>query len=109
MGLENPPLEAGTALAQDSPRWRGIPAVASKLRLAAWIAGISLVLHAGALAVDWTLLVSEQRSLRQDMDTRFRATFPDAVAVVDPLLQMRRKLSEARHAVGQPTSATSSR
>ena len=98
----NAPVEAGTALAQESPRWRGIPEAASKLRLAAWITGISLVLHAGALAVDWTLLVGEQRSLRQDMDAQFRATFPDAVAVVDPLLQMRRKLSEARHSAGQP-------
>ena len=38
------------------------------------------------------------------MDIRFRAAFPDAVAVVDPPLQMRRKLAEARHAAGQPDS-----
>jgi general secretion pathway protein L len=36
------------------------------------------------------------------MDARFRASFPDAVAVVDPVLQMRRKLAEARHAAGLP-------
>lgn len=92
----------GIGLAQETPRWRGLSAVASKLRLAAWIAGISLAVHAGALVVDWTLLAGEQRSLRREMDARFRATFPDAVAVVDPLLQMRRKLAEARHAMGQP-------
>ena len=36
------------------------------------------------------------------MHAQFRAAFPDAVAVVDPLLQMRRKLAEARHAAGVP-------
>ena len=30
-----------------------------------------------------------------------RAAFPDAVAVVDPALQMRRKLAEAHHSAGQ--------
>ena len=89
-------------LAQETTRWRGFPAVASKLRLAGWIAGIALAIHAIALVVDWTLLASEQRSLRLQMESRFRATFPDAVAVVDPLLQMRRKLAEARHVAGQP-------
>jgi len=57
-----------------------------------------------ALVIDWTSLAHEQRKLRQQMDTRFRAAFPDAVAVVDPPLQMRRKLAEARHAAGQPDS-----
>jgi general secretion pathway protein L len=38
------------------------------------------------------------------MESRFRAAFPDAVAVVDPALQMRRKLAEARHAAGQSDS-----
>jgi len=35
------------------------------------------------------------------MESRFRATFPDTVAVADPALQMRRKLAQARHAAGQ--------
>ena len=60
--------------------------------------------HALALVVDWTRLASEQRSLRPHMVSRFRAAFPDAVAVADPALQMRRKLAEARHAAGQPDS-----
>lgn len=92
----------GVGLSQETPRWRGMPATISKLRLAAWIAGIALAVHAIALVVDWTVLAGEQRSLRREMDSRFRATFPDAVAVVDPLLQMRRKLAEVRHAAGQP-------
>lgn len=92
----------GVGLAQETPRWRGTPATFARLRLAAWIAGVALAVHAIALVVDWTLLAGEQRSLRRQMDSRFRATFPDAVAVVDPLLQMRRKLAETRHTAGQP-------
>ena len=94
----------GISLAQESPRWRGLPVVASQLRVAAWIAGFALAVHAVALVVDWSLLAGEQRSLRRQMDSQFRAAFPDAVAVVDPLLQMRRKLAEARHAAGQSDS-----
>ena len=66
--------------------------------------GGALALHAAALVADWTLLASEQRALRQQMESRFRTVFPDAVAVVDPALQMRRKLAEARHAAGVPDS-----
>jgi general secretion pathway protein L len=34
------------------------------------------------------------------MEARFRGVFPDAVAVVDPALQMRRQLATARHRAG---------
>jgi general secretion pathway protein L len=36
------------------------------------------------------------------MQARFRGVFPDAVAVADPVLQMRRQLAMARHRVGLP-------
>jgi general secretion pathway protein L len=68
----------------------------------AWIVVGALALHGLALIGDWVRLASEQRSLRQQMESRFRAAFPEALAVADPALQMRRKLTEARHAVGQP-------
>ncbi|TSA18313.1 MAG: general secretion pathway protein GspL, partial [Betaproteobacteria bacterium] len=96
------PTDAGISLAQQSPRWRLPPGTLARLRPAAWIVGVSLALHALALVVDWTRLASEQRNLRAGMETRFRAAFPEALAVADPALQMRRKLAEARHAVGQP-------
>ena len=96
--------DAGVALAQRPVRpwrrWRLTPAVRVRLRPAAWIAGAALAMHALALLADWTLLAAEQRGIRQSMVVRFRGTFPDAVAVVDPVLQMRRKLVEARHAGG---------
>lgn len=96
------PLEAGVSLAQERQPWRLVPGALARLRAAAWIVGIAMTAHALALVADWTLLASEQRGLRRQMEVRFRAAFPDAVAVVDPALQMRRKLAEARHAAGQP-------
>ncbi len=95
------PPGAGVSLAQERQRWRVFTGAAARLRPAAWILGAALVIQAIALVVDWTSLANEQRALRQQMESRFRATFPDAVAVVDPALQMRRKLAEARHAAGR--------
>lgn len=98
------PAGAGIGLAQERQRWQFYSGAASRLRLAAWILSGALALHAIALVVDWTSLASEQRALKQQMESRFRAAFPEAVAVVDPVLQMRRKLAEARHAAGKPDS-----
>lgn len=96
--------EAGIKLAQVSRGWRLPPDSLQRLRPAAWLVGIALAVHALALVADWTRLASEQRGLRAHMESRFRAVFPDAVAVADPALQMRRKLTEARHASGQRDS-----
>lgn len=97
------PPDAGVSLAQERPRWRLrlLPGTLGQLRLAGWVVGIALAIHAVALVGDWARLTGEQRRLRQQMEQRFRAAFPETVAVVDPGLQMRRKLAEARHAVGQ--------
>jgi general secretion pathway protein L len=98
------PPGAGVSLAQERQRWRAFTGAAVRLRPAAWIVGTALAIHAAALVFDWTSLASEQRVLRRQMESRFRAVFPDAVAVADPALQMRRKLAGARHAAGQPDS-----
>ena len=95
------PADAGVSVAQERQRWRAFTGVAARLRPAAWILGAALALQATALVIDWMSLAGEQRTLRKQMDSRFRAAFPDAVAVVDPALQMRRKLAEARHAAGE--------
>lgn len=96
--------DASVNLLRERKRGRIFSGLTARLRPAAWIVGGALALHAIALAANWTLLASEQRALRQQMESRFRATFPDAVAVVDPALQMRRKLAEVRHAAGVPDS-----
>jgi len=96
------PDQSGVSLAQVRRRWRmGFAALAS-LRPAAWIAGGALALHGAALVGDWALLGGEQRGLRAQMEARFRSAFPDAVAVADPALQMRRQLAIARHRAGLP-------
>ena len=94
----------GVGLAQQRQRWRAFTGAAARLRPAAWILGAALAIQATALVMDWTSLANEQRTLRKQMESRFRAAFPDAVAVVNPALQMRRKLAEARHSAGLPDS-----
>ncbi len=92
--------DAGLALEIRRRRWR-LPALSLRpLRPALWMLGCAMLIHGLALIVDWSLLASERHRLRQEMESRFRGVFPDAVAVVDPALQMRRKLAEARHAAG---------
>lgn len=97
--------DAGVSLTRQRQRWQGLAGMMTRLRPAAWIASIALVLHAVVLVADWSLLENDQRLLRQHMETQFRAVFPDAVAVVDPVLQMRRKLAEARHDAGYTDSS----
>ncbi len=99
------PADAGVSLAEQRARWRLPRGTGKQLRPAAWIVAAVVAVHTLALVVDWTRLASEQRSLRTQMEQRFRAAFPDAVAVADPPLQMRRKLAEARHAAGQTDSS----
>jgi general secretion pathway protein L len=96
------PEQAGSGLAQERRRWRISPVALASLRPAAWIAGAALAIHGAALIADWMLLGSEQRAARTRMEARFRGAFPDAVAVVDPALQMRRQLAAARHRAGVP-------
>ena len=96
------PEQAGISLAQERRRWRMTPAALASLRPAAWIAGVALAIHGAALIADWMLLGAEQRAVRARMEARFRSAFPDAVAVADPALQMRRQLAAARHRAGVP-------
>src|SRR5204862_2158286 len=84
--------DAGSSLAQERRAWRVAPAILASLRPAALIAAAALALHGIALVVDWGVLAGEQRSVRAQMEARFRRAFPDAVAVADPALQMRRQL-----------------
>lgn len=98
------PIAAGISLAEERRRWQNLASALPHLRPAAWIAGAALALHGFMLVADWSLLAREQSAVRQEMESRFRSVFPDAVAVVDPALQMRRKLAEARHAANLPDS-----
>jgi len=91
---------AGVNLNRQGRGWQGFSAKSARLRPAAWVLGAALAIHGVALLVDWARLAQERRTLSQRMEAKFRATFPEAASVVDPALQMRRKLVEARHAAG---------
>lgn len=96
------PAMTGIRIGQERQRWRPAPATLARWRLVGWIVSAALVLHSGALLADRLRLGSAQQQLRQQMETRFRALFPAAVAVADPVLQTRRQLAAARRAAGQP-------
>ena len=94
------PMDAGMTLFRAQQRTLAFTGILPRLKPVAWIAGVTLIMHAVVLVAHWSTLASEQRALRQQMESRFRSTFPEAVAVVDPVLQMRRKLAEARSTAG---------
>lgn len=96
------PEDAGISLAQERRRWRLAPGALARLRPAALIAGAALAFHGAALVIDWARLGIEQRGVRAGMEARFRSVFPDAAAIADPALQMRRQLAAARHRAGLP-------
>ncbi len=97
--------QSSISLLRERKRWPLFSGLFSRLRPAVWTGAAALVIHSLAVAADWALLADEERALHQQMETRFRALFPAAVAVVDPALQLRRKLVEARHAAGVPDIA----
>lgn len=96
---------AGVRLARQQHPWRLSALTLARLKPAAWALAAVFTLHGSALFIDRMLLSVEQGHLRKNMAARFRSTFPEALAVVDPSLQMRRKLAEANHEVGQSDPA----
>jgi general secretion pathway protein L len=93
-------LDSTVSLPWEHKRRQIFPGLSARSRPAMWIVAVALGIHAVALAADWALLANEQKTLRQQMESQFRTVFPAAIAVVDPVLQMRRKLIEARRAAG---------
>lgn len=83
-------------------RWRPPAAALTRWRSVALVLLAALALHSVALLVDRVRLGAEQRQLRAQLEARFRALFPAAVAVADPVLQTRRQLARVRHAANQP-------
>ncbi|HTO49919.1 MAG TPA: type II secretion system protein GspL [Burkholderiales bacterium] len=82
-------------------RWSGRELLA-RFKPAAILAVGILAVHGVLTFADWSRLAVEARGLRSDMDAAFRKAFPDAKAVVDPALQMRRNVADLRRAAGEP-------
>jgi general secretion pathway protein L len=66
---------------------------------------VVLLLHAIATIVDWGRLQNEASSIRTEMTARFRTVFPDAKAIVDPMLQMSRSVADLRRGGGEGDAA----
>lgn len=96
------PAAAGTRIDRERRHWRPSTSALTSWRPIGWILLAALLLHSAALVADRVRLAGEQHQLRQQMEVRFRALFPAAVAVADPVLQTRRQLAQARHAANQP-------
>lgn len=73
----------------------------SSLRPAAWIAAFSLAIYSVFSFAEWAHLEHQKSTLRQQMTDRFRATFPQAQTIVDPVLQMQRLYDQLRRERGQ--------
>lgn len=52
----------------------------------------------------WLKLDGEARSIRSQMETSFRSSFPEATTVVDPIVQTKRQLSDLRARAGIPSA-----
>lgn len=68
-----------------------------------WTAVGAIVAIAGMNAY-WLKLEAEAKSLKQQMENAFRASFPETTAVVDPVLQTKRQLNDLRARTGLPSA-----
>jgi len=95
-----PVTGAGPALSHQRQRWGFFKGLLPRLRPALWLVVFALLVQGVAVFLDQIRLESEQRELRAQMEQRFRSVFPDAVAVIDPALQMNRQLTRFRQLNG---------
>ena len=78
----------------------GVLALWPRLRPAAILVAAAVAIEIVAVFAQWGALRHEKARLEAQMNERFRTAFPQAQAIVDPALQMRRNLHAARAAAG---------
>ena len=78
----------------------GVLALWPRLRLAAIFVAAAVAIEVVGVFAQWGALRYEKAQLEARMSEQFRTTFPQAQAIVDPALQMRRNLQAARAAAG---------
>lgn len=76
-----------------------------RLRPLAFILLAALAIETVGVNLQWALLSHERRIISQTMEHTFRQTFGNDVTVINPALQMQRKISALRHSVGTPDEA----
>lgn len=74
-------------------------------RLAWGLAAALLALQFAVTLADWWRLDRERRALEAEQESIFRAAFPEAKAVVDPALQMRRNLAGLQRSRGRASAS----
>jgi len=78
----------------------GARALWPRLRPAALLAAAAIALEIVGVFAQWGALRYEKAQLEARMSEQFKIAFPQAQAIVDPALQMRRNLQAARAAAG---------
>ena len=87
-------LAAGSG-AQYQPQWNWRP-----WRWPLVLAALLLLVHTSALNLDWWRMNREASGLRANMKQIYLAAYPKESVVLDPLLQMRQKITAAEHDAG---------
>jgi general secretion pathway protein L len=70
-------------------------------RVPAWTLAACVVVALTGLNLDWALKAREHANLRARLESTFRVAFPDAQVVIDPVLQMQRRVSDLRQGAGR--------
>lgn len=81
---------------------------ASRLDLRPWrwplaLATAVLLINAASLNIDWWRLRSQTSALRTSMTQIYKSAYPKESVILDPLAQMKQKISIARHISGNAT------
>lgn len=76
-----------------------------RLELRAWrwplaLAAVVLLINVAALNIDWWRMKSEADSLRATLIQIYRSAYPNETVIIDPVAQMRQKITAARHDAG---------
>lgn len=72
----------------------------TKLLPLLWLVGAMITLQLIGTGLDVWRLKREQRQLQNQMEAHFRAAFPEATVIIDPVLQMERQRVTLRRAAG---------
>jgi general secretion pathway protein L len=76
----------------------------AKLKVPLIWSGVAAATFVVGMNAYWLKLEAEAKAIRAQMETAFRSAFPEATAVVDPVLQTQRQLGALRARAGIPSA-----
>jgi general secretion pathway protein L len=77
---------------------------AARLKAPLIWSGVAVATFVIGMNAYWLKLEAEAKAIRTQMETAFRSAFPEATAVVDPVLQTQRQLGALRARAGIPSA-----